>query len=71
MGTKGQTCGVPGIDDLAFRESAFAWLRARMLVQSVFTRGELAEFEFMGQRCRLTGTQTGIWKPKSLLSLIS
>ena len=31
------------IDELAFRETVFAWLRARMLVQPVFTRDDLAE----------------------------
>lgn len=60
-----------GIDDFAFRESAFAWLRSRMLVQPVFTRDELAAFEFMGKQYRLTGPQTGIWKPKELYSAFS
>jgi len=62
---------VTALDERAFRESAFAWLRARMLVQPVFTRNELANFEFMGSTFRLVGTQTGIWKPKELFSALS
>jgi len=42
-----------------------------MLVQPVFSRYELAGFEFMGQQYRLTGTQTGIWKPRGLNSAFS
>lgn len=59
------------IDDLAFREAVFAWLRARLLTQPVFTRDDLSKFEFMGQRYRLTGPQTGIWKPRELKSALS
>jgi hypothetical protein len=53
-----------GIDDVAFRESAFAWLRARMLVTDGLTREQLSQFEFAGRRHRLVGTMTGIWRVK-------
>lgn len=49
------------LDDLAFRESVFAWLRARMLTAEGLTRQQLSEFEFNGCRQRLVGPQTGIW----------
>jgi len=52
------------LDDMAFRESVFAWLRARMLVTEGLTRDDLSEFEFAGRRHRLVGTQTGIWRVK-------
>ena len=52
------------LDDLAFRESVFAWLRARMLTDEAFSRDDLSEFEFAGRRHRLVGTQTGIWRVK-------
>ncbi|MDO8389032.1 MAG: HNH endonuclease [Actinomycetota bacterium] len=52
------------IDDLAFRESVFAWLRARMLTAEGLTRQQLSEFEFNGRQHRLVGTQTGIWRVK-------
>lgn len=52
------------LDDLAFRESVFAWLRARMLTGEAFSRDDLSEFEFAGRRHRLAGTQTGIWRVK-------
>lgn len=53
------------IDDLAFRETVFAWLRARMLTQDGFTRDELSHFELGGTEHRLVGPQTGIWRVKS------
>ena len=59
------------VDQLAFRESVFVWLRARMLIQRTFTRDELALFPFNGEIFRLTGTMTGIWKPKVLTSALS
>ena len=59
------------LDQLVFRESAFAWLRARMLVQPVFSRGDLAAVEILGQKTRLVGTQTGIWKPHQLDAALS
>ena len=52
------------MDDLVFRESVFAWLRARMLTAEGLTREQLSEFEFGGRRHRLVGTQTGIWRVK-------
>ncbi len=52
------------LDDMAFRESVFAWLRVRMLTDEGFTRQQLSEFEFNGQQHRLVGTQTGIWRVK-------
>ena len=52
------------LDDLAFRESVFAWLRVRMLTNEAFSRDDLSEFEFAGRRHRLVGTQTGIWRVK-------
>lgn len=55
------------IEELAFRESVFAWLRAQMLSKSEFTRDELSRFEFHGNYYRLVGTQTGIWKPKGII----
>jgi putative restriction endonuclease len=62
---------VPTLDEVAFRESAFAWLRTKLLTQSTFSRDELAEFQFNGEKFRLTGAMTGIWKPKALSSAIS
>ena len=53
-------------DDLAFRESVFAWLRAQMLVTDSFTRDELSHFTFNGRPHRLVGPQTGIWRVKEL-----
>lgn len=50
------------IEERAFREAAFAWIRARQLHTPYFTRRDLAEFEFEGSRYRLIGPQTGIWK---------
>lgn len=57
---------VSELDDLAFRESVFAWLRSRMRLSETFTRDDLSEFEFQGQRHRLVGTMTGIWRVKSV-----
>lgn len=54
------------LDDLAFRESVFSWLRDRMRVAETFTRDDLSLFEFEGQRHRLVGTMTGIWRVKSI-----
>ena len=53
-----------GLDDMAFRETVFAWLRTRTLVTEGLTRDQLSEFEFNGRRHRLVGTQTGIWRVK-------
>ena len=56
--------GAAALDDQVFRESAFAWLRTRMLTADGFTRDELSKFEFEGRPYRLVGTQTGIWRVK-------
>ena len=53
-----------GLDEMAFRETVFAWLRARLLTSDALTRDELSEFELNGRRHRLVGTQTGIWRVK-------
>jgi len=50
------------LDDLALRESAFAWLRLQMLTKEGLSRDDLARFPFAGRTFRLTGTQTGIWR---------
>ena len=52
------------LDETAFRESVFAWLRARMLLAEGLSRDDLSEFELHGRRHRLVGTQTGIWRIK-------
>lgn len=52
------------LDELAFRETVFAWLRARLLITDALTRDELSEFEYLGRRHRLVGTQSGIWRIK-------
>lgn len=62
---------VPTLDDLVFRESAMAWLRVKLLTQQVFTREELAHFEFGGSEYRLISPYTGIWKPQKLNSALS
>lgn len=55
---------ISDLNDIAFRESVFAWLRARMLTTEALSRDDLSEFEFAGRRHRLVGTQTGIWRVK-------
>lgn len=50
------------LDDLAFRETAFAWLRAQMLERDLFSRDDLAHFPFGGIERRLIGPFTGIWR---------
>lgn len=54
------------MDDLAFRESVFAWLRNEMRLTETFTRDDLSRFEFLGDRHRLVGTMTGIWRVKAV-----
>lgn len=54
------------LDDLAFRESVFAWLRQRTRSVDGLTRDELSAFEFGGHRHRLVGTMTGIWRVKAV-----
>lgn len=58
---------VSHLDELAFRESVFAWLRSQQLTKQEFTREDLSRFEFNGKTFRLVGPQTGIWKPKDVL----
>lgn len=53
-------------DDLAFRETVFAWLRAQELHKPFFTRDDLSAFEFGGTRHRLIGPYTGIWRIGSI-----
>ena len=53
-------------EELRFRESAFAWIRARQLQTPFFTRDDLSRFEFEGKNHRLIGPYTGIWKVKAL-----
>lgn len=50
------------LEDQVFRETVFAWLRAKELTAESFTRTDLAAFEFAGKTHRLVGTQTGIWR---------
>ena len=59
------------VDDLAFRESAFAWLRAQLLIKPNLSRDDLSHFPFQGREYRLLGPYTGIWKPKELSSAIA
>ena len=49
-------------EELEFRESVMAWIRAQQLRKPFFTRNELSEFPFQGSSYRLIGPQTGIWK---------
>ena len=51
---------------MVFRETAFAWLRARQTHEPVLTRDDLAQFSFHGKTYRLIGPYTGIWKITSL-----
>lgn len=53
-------------EDLQFRESIFAWLRARQISKPAFSRTDLAQFHYQGREMRLIGPQTGIWWPKGL-----
>ncbi len=59
------------LDELAFRESAFAWLRARTLTKPALSREDLSHFTFQGREFRLLGPQTGIWKPKEMSSAVA
>lgn len=54
--------GSAALNDLALRESAFAWLRTRLLTAEGLTREELAKFPFGERTYRLAGTMTGIWR---------
>ena len=53
-------------EDLQFRESAFAWLRAQQLKKPFFTRDDLAQFRYLNRQYRLLGPQTGIWSISGL-----
>ena len=53
-------------EEMLFREAVFAWIRARQLHTPFFTRDDLSKFEYQGQRHRLIGPFTGIWKIKAL-----
>jgi hypothetical protein len=53
-------------EELAFREAAFAWIRAQQLTKPFFTREDLSEFSYGGTTHRLIGLFTGIWKVKAL-----
>ena len=53
-------------EEIQFRESAFAWIRAQKLHTPWFTRDDLSKFEFGGKQHRLIGPFTGIWKITSL-----
>lgn len=55
---------IGSIDEMAFRESVFAWLRLQMLSAEGLSRDQLSRFEFNGRQQRLVGTQTGIWRVK-------
>jgi putative restriction endonuclease len=53
-------------EELAFRESAFAWIRAQQLHKPFFTREDLSQFSYGGATHRLIGLFTGIWKVTAL-----
>lgn len=53
-------------NDLAFRESVFAWLANEMQRSQSFSRNDLSRFPSFGQTYRLVGPQTGIWRVKEL-----
>lgn len=59
------------LDELAFREEAFAWLRGRLLVRDLFSRADLAQFPYGDREYRLIGPQTGIWWRKDSKVAIS
>jgi putative restriction endonuclease len=53
-------------EELAFREAAFAWIRAQLLAKPFFTREDLSEFSYGGTTHRLIGLFMGIWKVTAL-----
>jgi putative restriction endonuclease len=53
-------------EEIQFRESAFAWIRALQLKTPFFTRDDLSQFNYGGATHRLIGPFTGIWKIASL-----
>ncbi|MFZ9629958.1 MAG: hypothetical protein ACO3C1_11475, partial [Ilumatobacteraceae bacterium] len=52
------------LDEAAFRESVFAWLRTQLLTSEGLTREQLSQFPFLNGTHRLVGTMTGIWRIK-------
>lgn len=50
------------MDEMAFREAVFTWLRVEQLTRPVFTRDDLSRFPWQGRNVRLTSTMTGIWR---------
>lgn len=54
------------VEDVEFRESIFAWLKARQLNKPFFSRADLSQFRYQDREIRLIGPQTGIWWPKDL-----
>lgn len=56
--------------ELAVRAEAMRHLKSRLEHDAIyFTRNE--QFEYHGDRLRLMGTQTGIWKPRQLSAALS
>jgi putative restriction endonuclease len=53
-------------EDVEFRESIFAWLRAKQIKKPFFSRADLSQFRYKDRDIRLIGPQTGIWWPKDL-----
>lgn len=53
-------------EEIEFRESAIAWVRAQQLKKPYFTREDLSQFQFRGSTYRLIGPFTGIWKVSAL-----
>ena len=53
-------------EEMHFRDTAFAWIRAQQLHKPFFTRDDLSKFEFGGTQHRLIGPFTGIWKVAAL-----
>jgi putative restriction endonuclease len=54
------------LEEMRFREAAFAWIRSRQLHTPFFTRDDLSQFEYEGSSHRLIGPFTGIWKVAAL-----
>lgn len=54
------------LEEMRFREAAFAWIRSRQLHTPFFTREDLSHFEYEGSIRRLIGPYTGIWKVTAL-----
>lgn len=54
------------LEELAFRETAFAWVRAQQLRKPFLTRDDLSGFTFHERKYRLIGPYTGIWRVTDL-----